>query len=117
MRVMLKDYEGAMSDADRALTLQPHKPFHWQERGVLKRVLGNLEGALVDLDRAVEINPNDYESLKHRALVKFLMHDRAGACLDAEHAMSTKPDHLDDPGYGSGFLGGLGVEFLVYKLK
>ncbi|CAM6089063.1 unnamed protein product [Calypogeia fissa] len=117
VKVMVKDYEGAMSDADKAIMLQPHKPFHWQERGVLKRVMGNLEGALADLDRALEINPHDYESLKHRALVKFLMQDRAGACLDAERAISTKPAHLEDPGYGAGFLGGQQVEFLVYKLK
>ncbi|KAL2633141.1 hypothetical protein R1flu_004620 [Riccia fluitans] len=117
VRVMLKEYAGSLQDANKAIELQPHKQFHWQERGILKGMMGDLEGALEDLTRGLQLNPDDYESLKHRGYIKYLMEDLQGACDDAEKALENKPSQLDDPAYGAGFLGGLSVEFLGYKLK
>ncbi|KAG6547854.1 hypothetical protein Mapa_010673 [Marchantia paleacea] len=117
VRVMLKEYEGALEDANKAIELQPHKQFHWQERGILKGMMRDLPGALSDLTKGLQLNPDDYESLKHRGYIKYLMQDQAGACDDAEKANANKPPQLDDPAYGAGFLGGLCVEYLGYKLK
>ncbi|CAM6123361.1 unnamed protein product [Calypogeia fissa] len=85
--------------------------WYLQEKGILKRLAGDLQGALEDLTAALNIDPEDYECLKHRAYVKHLLKDEHGARLDAERclAMGRKQP-------GDSCLGVSAVSFLEFNL-
>lgn len=87
VKAMLQDYEGALSDANKALQLDPYYPFYLQERGVLKIKMGDLKGALADLNKG---DGDDYKTLKHRGYVKYLLKDEQGARNDAVRALRIK---------------------------
>jgi len=120
-KTMLGDYSGALTCADRAIDVEPTNPFCWQERGVLKELMGKYEVALEDLSRASKlVEPvDDYEVLKHRAYVNFKLGHEDEARKDAEKALLA-PGHysITDPGYNLLGLGTLSVpQFLGYDLK
>ena len=120
-KTMLGDYSGALTCADRAVDAQPTYSFCWQERGVLKELMGKYEEALEDLNRASKLAEpvDDYEILKHRAYVNFKLGHEDEACKDAEKALLA-PGHysVTDPGYNLRALGTLSVpHFLGYDLK
>lgn len=126
---MLKDYQGALLDADKAVELQPLIAILWQERGILKQLTGDLEGALNDLERALELTSDDYETIKHRGYVKFLLNDEKGAREDAEKAlqimssrdavrnMKRMPSHIDAGRDRERFLGRHAISYLGYDLR
>jgi len=118
---MLGDYSGALTCADRAIDVEPTNPFCWQERGVLKELMGKYEEALEDLNHALKLSEpvDDYEVLKHRAHVNFKLGHEDEARKDAERALLA-PAHYEigDPGYNLLALGTLSVpQFLGYDLK
>ena len=120
-KTMLGDYSGALTCADRAVDAKPTDSFCWQERGVLKELMGKYEEALEDLNRASKLAEpwDDYEVLKHRAYVNFKLGHEDEARKDAEKALLA-PRHysVTDPGYNLRALGTLSVpHFLGYDLK
>lgn len=119
MKTALRDYQGALRDADDALELQPRDHLLWQERGVVKRLMGDLAGALADLEVSLQIAPNDYETLKHCGFVCFLRDDRKMAYTIAEHALEIDLDRGYDPPDGDEYcrLGKLPVEYLDFVLR
>ncbi|KAL2628658.1 hypothetical protein R1flu_013344 [Riccia fluitans] len=115
----LEDYEGAIVEADRAIDLNPQAAWQWQERGVLRRYIGDLDGALADLNKSLQLETDVYEALKQRGYVKFLMEDDEGAREDAKWAMkirATTAVHVPEEGELVPCLGILPVEYLEYKL-
>ncbi|CAM6103609.1 unnamed protein product [Calypogeia fissa] len=64
-----------------------HLGFYLQERGILKRLAGDLQVALEDLTVALMVDPQNYECLKHRAYVKHLLKDENGR-LDAQGCLA-----------------------------
>jgi tetratricopeptide (TPR) repeat protein len=120
-KTMLGDYSGALTCADRAVDAEPTMSFCWQERGVLKELMGKYEEALEDLNRASKLAEpvDDYEILKHRAYVNFKLGHEDEARKDAEKALLA-PGHylITDPRYNLEDLGSLSVpQFLGYDLK
>ncbi|CAM6111202.1 unnamed protein product [Calypogeia fissa] len=116
VRARLGDFQGALVDSNCIIEKQ-RTAFDLQERGVLKRMMGDLSGALEDLNESLVLGPDDYEVLKHRGFVRFLMKDDDGACADAERAQSIKPSGVECLGYGRECLGTTSVEFMGYKLR
>jgi tetratricopeptide (TPR) repeat protein len=60
-RLRLKDYDGALSDATKAIEADPSCPIPWVCRGTTRYRLGNLDGAIGDLRHALRLmtHPND----------------------------------------------------------
>lgn len=118
---MLGDYSGALTCADRSVDTQPTDSICWQERGVLKELMGKYEEALEDLNRASRLSEpvDDYEILKHRAYVNFKLGHEDEARKDAEKALLAPGRYsITDPGYNLQGLGVLSVpHFLGYDLK
>jgi len=56
---MLKDYEGALEDFDKAHVLEPNNAYILSNRGDAKRMLKDYEGALEDFDKAHVLEPNN----------------------------------------------------------
>ncbi|BFI28476.1 hypothetical protein MPTK2_2g19880 [Marchantia polymorpha subsp. ruderalis] len=87
VKAMLRDYHGALSHLDMVRFLMPARVFYWQERGVVKRLMGGLPGAQDDLNSRVARNSLSCDSFKRRACLKFRLEDTNGASADAELAM------------------------------
>ena len=64
------DYEGAITDFDRAIELDPDDGWPYTYRGYSKMNIGDHEGAIIDFNRAVEIDPNDTYSQEMRDLAR-----------------------------------------------
>jgi tetratricopeptide (TPR) repeat protein len=120
-KTMIGDYSGALQSANWALEADSTSSYCWQERGVLKELMGKYEEALEDLNHASKLSEpvDDYEVLKHRAHVNFKLGHEDEARKDAERALLA-PAHYEigDPGYNLLALGTLSVpQFLGYDLK
>jgi tetratricopeptide (TPR) repeat protein len=72
---MLKDYQGALEDLDKADVFEPNHAFTLRVRGDVKIMLKDDQGALEDLDKADVLEPNDAFTLRVRGFVKKVLKD------------------------------------------
>ncbi|MDZ7963040.1 MAG: protein kinase [Aulosira sp. DedQUE10] len=61
-----QDYQGAITDFNRALQMNPNYFEAWCHRGNAYLQMGKYDAALADYDRALTINPNFAEALQGR---------------------------------------------------
>jgi len=76
---MLKEYQGAMEDLDKADVLEPNNAFTLGTRGNVKRMLKEYQGALEDLDKVDVIEPNNVFTLMSCGTVKYMLDEYQGA--------------------------------------
>jgi tetratricopeptide (TPR) repeat protein len=55
---MLKDYQGALENLDKADVLEPNNAFTLGNCGNVKKMLKDYQGALEDLDKVYVLEPN-----------------------------------------------------------
>jgi tetratricopeptide (TPR) repeat protein len=67
---MLKDYQRALEDLDKANVLEPSNAFILQIRGNVKRMLKDYQGAFKDLDKVNVFQTNDTLTLKSPEPIK-----------------------------------------------
>ncbi|HEY1377677.1 MAG TPA: tetratricopeptide repeat protein [Gemmataceae bacterium] len=67
MRLLQKDYRGAVGLYDQALVTDPTLREAYLHRGVAYRGNGNFDRALVDLDKAIDLEPRDARAYAERA--------------------------------------------------
>jgi tetratricopeptide (TPR) repeat protein len=85
------DAEGALSDCDTALRLDPGYADAYFNRATAELMLGRFPEASADATRALGLNPNRAEYLRSRAEARLSMRDFAGAIADSEKAMALDP--------------------------
>jgi tetratricopeptide (TPR) repeat protein len=73
VRHTLKDYAGALADAEQVVAMNPRSCVGYNNLGAAKEKLGDLEGALKDYQKALEIEPAFEKGLKNRERVKALL--------------------------------------------
>jgi tetratricopeptide (TPR) repeat protein len=78
----LGDKQGAISDYNRAIKLDPEDTFAYYNRGVAKFESGDKQGAILDFDRVIALDPQDAEAYSNRGTVKLALGDRQGAIAD-----------------------------------
>ena len=95
-RINLKDYEGAVTDFDNAIKIDPKNVIAYMNRGTARGAQKKYRSALEDLDMAAKLK-FDYSAVYiNRALVRYVSGDKKGACKDLE-----KADNLNDAKAGS----------------
>ncbi|CAM6126395.1 unnamed protein product [Calypogeia fissa] len=90
-KVTEKDLSGALplwDDFDARVCGYYDRGYFLLERGILKRMVGDVNGALEDLTVELKYDWNDYERSKHRGYVKFLLGDTDGARKDAKRCLA-----------------------------
>jgi tetratricopeptide (TPR) repeat protein len=85
------DYQGMVSDMDKAIAIDPKNFILYFNRGVAKNGLKDSKGAIADYDRAIALNPNDAGTYKNRSIIKSELGDNQGAIADANRAITLKP--------------------------
>jgi tetratricopeptide (TPR) repeat protein/V8-like Glu-specific endopeptidase len=88
------NYQGALTDYNQAITLNPNYAFAYHNRGNLKyQKLNDPQGALADYNRAIALNPNLAEAYAGRGLLKFeKLNDYQGALADYNRAIALNPN-------------------------
>jgi tetratricopeptide (TPR) repeat protein/V8-like Glu-specific endopeptidase len=86
------NYQGALTDYNQAISLNPTYVFAYNNRGNLKHEkLNDFQGALADFDRAISLNPNNAETYYNRGSLKKKLNDFQGALADFDRAISLNP--------------------------
>ena len=62
-----RDFQGALAEFDRAVTLAPDSNLAWYNRGLVHRDLGNCRSAVADFDRALALQAEFFNALYQRA--------------------------------------------------
>ena len=77
-------HDRAITDFDRALTLDPNYAAAYLNRGLAFSAGGLYDRALTDFDHAVALNPNDAKSYNSRAVTWFFKKDYNKAWADVK---------------------------------
>jgi tetratricopeptide (TPR) repeat protein len=87
------DYQGALSDYNKAISINPKLADAYHRRGVLKQTkLKDTQGALADYNKAISLNPKYALAYSNRAILKNEnLNDSQGALADYNKAISLNP--------------------------
>ncbi|CAM6126393.1 unnamed protein product [Calypogeia fissa] len=126
-KVNKSNYDGALQDlclANLEMLGPKSQRFVLQERGIVRRMMGDLSGALKDLTAALEVfhEADDgrqylYDCWKHRGFVKFSLGDLDGARNDRAMALDLMPEYKVDEVLNRPSLGQKSVTYLNFKMK
>ena len=84
----LHDYEGAISDYDKAIEINPEYAIAYFNRGVTRYHLDDFEGAVSDYTQSISINVDDADGYLNRGLIYFKIGNDKFACQDFKKAAS-----------------------------
>ena len=102
------EYDRAIRDFDRALSLRPGLVVAWRNRALAYREKGDYERAIADYDQASMLAPSDARVVTDRGATYVLLGDYRQALRDFDRAIALKPDHapaLEQRGRTHFFLG------------
>ncbi len=86
------DYKGAISDLNKAITLDQQNPNIYNNRGLIKdEQLGDHQGAIADYNKAIQINPKLSAAYSNRAPAWVKLGNEQGAIADYNKAIEINP--------------------------
>lgn len=88
------DPAAALADMERAVTLQPDRPYLRVNRAVARYNANDLNGALDDFDYVLTLEPMNYEALFNRAMLLAELHDNDRALADLDRVLQLRPSDL-----------------------
>jgi len=86
------DYQGAVTDYDRTLAMNPQFGEVYFRRGLARSLLKDWQGAEADYTRAIEIEPRDPEAYLHRGNMRNILTNWRGAKSDFDLAIALNPN-------------------------
>jgi tetratricopeptide (TPR) repeat protein len=88
----LGDIQGAITDLNEAIRLNPADTLAYNNRGMMKSELGDKQGAIADFNEAIRLNPDFAGTYYNRGFMKYKLGDKQGAIADFNEAIRLKPD-------------------------
>lgn len=106
--LQMGQYDRAIRNFDRALSLHPGLVVAWRNRALAHREKGDYERAIADYDQASVLAPSDARVFTERGAAYVLLGDYRQAVRDFDRAIALKSDHapaLEQRGRTHFFLG------------
>ncbi len=94
LRLLQKDYRGAVGLYDQALAADPTLREAYLHRGVAYRGNGNFDRALADFDKVIQLEPQDARGYAERARTKL---ERLAADANGDKVKLAAAFSADDP--------------------
>lgn len=82
------DYDGALSDLNNAIALEPKNAVLYSNRALVKSDKEDFNGAFIDLELALTIDPKDSSIYRVRGYIKDRQNNHNGAIADATIAIN-----------------------------
>jgi tetratricopeptide (TPR) repeat protein len=86
------DYDGALEDCNRAVSMDPKSAIGYERRGHVFVMKGETKRAMADYDEAIRLDPRNAYALNARGHLKQRLGDNAGGDADIARAEKIKPD-------------------------
>ena len=80
------DFQGAIADYDRAISINPNTPMSYYYRAKAKSKVNDNQGAISDCDRAISLYPEYAQAYQTRGNAKSTLNDSQGAIADWQEA-------------------------------
>lgn len=93
MRMLQKDYPGAIAVLSEAIKLNPKDADAYNERGMTRVQSGDLQGALADYNKSLSLQPSDAYAYMGRAFTNLKLQDKVSAIADAKQAINIAPNY------------------------
>jgi tetratricopeptide (TPR) repeat protein len=90
-KVYDEEYQGALTDLNQAISLDPQYVSAYAFRGVTRIRLNDIAGATTDLNKAITLDPKSALAYTMRGALRSNLKDFEGALADANRAISLDP--------------------------
>ena len=100
-KIMLKQYEAAITHYDRAIRLEPGFAYAYFAQGWAKFLLGTYEAAIAHYDTGLRLQPNFAYPYNNRGTAKSALRQHQAAIMDFDQAIQLGPDFAE-PYYNRG---------------
>ena len=104
-RILIRDWEGAISDFERAKELKPNDvsiaqinsnlSVTYRNRSMLRNSNSDLKGAISDANEAIALDPSYAEAYEIRGSCEFDENNFPAAIKDCTKAIELKPDYVN----------------------
>ncbi|MCH5328840.1 MAG: tetratricopeptide repeat protein [Coprobacter sp.] len=90
-----KDTVKALSDIDKAITLDKHLSFAYAQRAIIKFQFGkDYADALEDMNQALKLDPNMTAYYLNRGIIRYYMDDLRGSMADYDRVIELDADNV-----------------------
>ncbi|MEO0932600.1 MAG: trypsin-like peptidase domain-containing protein, partial [Cyanobacteria bacterium J06641_2] len=93
MRMLKKDYPGAIAAFSEAIKLNPKDTDAYNERGMTRVSSGDLKGALADYNKSISLQPSDAYAYMGRSFTHLKLQDKISAIADVNQAINIAPNY------------------------
>ncbi|MBD2677310.1 MULTISPECIES: serine protease [Nostoc] len=93
LRFVSQDYQGALSDANQVIKLQPDFAFAYGIRGASRAFLKDTQGGLADMNQAFKLEPNNPQLYLVRGSLRYELKDYQEALSDYNQAIKLQPNN------------------------
>ena len=88
------DFSGAISDYDKAISLDPNLVDAYNNRGTVKAMYKDFAGAILDFSKAIELKPDNAEAYLNRGATLIEKKDYKNALNDLNKALELNPHNV-----------------------
>jgi Flp pilus assembly protein TadD len=88
------DFDGAISDLSRAITLDASDAARFNSRGIAYAARNDFDHALADLTQAIQLAPHDARGFSNRGFLYARHQNFDRAIADYDEAIRLKPDYV-----------------------
>jgi tetratricopeptide (TPR) repeat protein len=88
------DFQGAIADLDKAITINPEYAEAYNNRGLTYKALRDYQKAIADLDKAIVLNPKLALAYTNRGMIYHALKEYPKAIADLDKAIEINANHI-----------------------
>ena len=92
VKIMLKQYQEAITDFNEAIKFNLNLDDAYYNRGIVKDKLGLYAEAIADFNEAIKLKPDRADAYNNRGIAKLKLDQHKEAILDFEKAIKLDPN-------------------------